>query len=390
MWCWLACRVLLRIVYLLTCRLLGLAVLVFRGDRAKDAELLVLRHENAGLRRHAGRIRYEPADRVWFAALARPPPRSRGTEISPVPPATLLAWHRKLAASQYDTSRRRKPGRPPTIPSIARLVVRLAKENPLWGYRRIHGELIKPGVTVAPSTVWEILRAAGIDPAPRRSGPTWRQFLTAQAAGIVAVDFLHVDTVLLRRLYVLVFIEHGSRGMHLGGVTANPTGEWTVQQARNLALSLGEQFADIKFLLRDRGSNFTASFDAVFQATGTRILRTAVQAPRMNAICERLIGTLRREVLDRTLILGEAHLRAILTEYQTHYNTARPHQGIAQHVPGADRDTHRATVTDLGTARIHRRPVLGGLINEYTRAALPIDNPQVTGPNRISERHRID
>jgi putative transposase len=237
--------VLLKIAYLLTCRVLGLAVLVFRGDLAKDAELLVLRHENAVLRRHPGRVRYEPADRVWLAALARLLPRRRWSEIFPVTPATLLAWHRKLAGSNYDTSRRRRPGRPPTAPSIARLVVRLARENPLWGHRRIHGELTKLGVTVAPSTVWEILHAAGIDPAPRRSGPTWRQFLHAQAAGIVAVDFLHADTVLLRRLYVLVFIEHGSRRMHLGGVTANPTGEWTVQQARNLALTLGERFADM-------------------------------------------------------------------------------------------------------------------------------------------------
>jgi putative transposase len=157
--------------------------------------------------------------------------------------------------------------------------------------------------------------------------------------------------------------------MHLGGVTAKPTGEWTVQQARNLALSLDQQFEDIRFLIRDRGPNFTASFDAVFQAAGTRILVGAIQALRMNAICERLAGTLRREVLDRTLIHGEAHLRAVLTEYQTHYNTARPHQGIAQHVPDADRDTPRATVTDLDTARIYRRPVLGGLINEYTHAA---------------------
>ena len=147
----------------------------------------------------------------------------------------------------------------------------------------------------------------GINPASRRSGPGWRQFLHDQAAGIVAVDFLHLDTVLLRRLYVLLFIEHGTRRMHLGGVTANPIGEWTVQQARNLALSLGERFEDIKFLIRDRGSNFTASFDAVFQAAGTRILRTTVQAPRMNAICERLVGTLRGEFLDRVLIPGEAH-----------------------------------------------------------------------------------
>ena len=197
-------------------------------------------------------------------------------------------------------------------------------------------------MTVAPSTVWEILHAAGIDPAPRRSGPSWRQFLHAQAAGIVAVDFLHVDTVLLRRLYVLVFIEHGTRRMHLGGVTANPTGEWTVQQARNLALSLGERFEDMRFLIRDRGSNFTPSFDAVFQAVGTRILRTAVQAPRMNAICERLVGTLRREILDRVLILGEAHLRSVLAEYQAHYNMARPHQGFAQRIPVGEHDARRA------------------------------------------------
>ena len=244
----------------------------------------MLRHENAVLRRHAGRVRYEPADRVWLAVLARLLPRRRWTGVFPVTPATLLAWHRKLAGSKYDTSKRRKPGRPPTVPGIAGLVVRLAKENPLWGHRRIHGELTKLGVTLAPSTVWEILRAAGIDPAPRRSGPTWRQFLHAQAAGILAVDFLHVDTVLLKRVYVLVFIEHGTRRMHLGGVTTHPTGDWTVQQARNLALTLGERFESVRFLIRDRGANFTASFDAVFQATGTRILRTAVRAPRMKPL----------------------------------------------------------------------------------------------------------
>src|SRR5271165_756442 len=224
---------------------------------AKDAELLMLRHENAVLRRQVGRLRYEPAHRVWFAALARLIPRGRWTDILPLTPATLLTCHRKLAASRYDTSNRRKPGRPPTVPSVARLVVRLAKENPLWGYRRIHGELTKLGLAVGPSTVWEILHAAGIDPAPRRSGPTWRQFLHTQAAGIVAVDFLHADPVLMKRLYVLVFIEHGTRRMHLGGVTANPTGDWTVQQACNLATSLSERSGDIKFLLRGRGSNFT-------------------------------------------------------------------------------------------------------------------------------------
>jgi transposase len=234
-------------------------------------------------------------------------PAGAGAKSSPVTPATLLAWHRKLAGRKYDTSGQPKPGRPPTAPGIARLVVQLAKENPLWGHRRIHGELTKLGIAVAPSTVWEILHAAGIDPAPRRTGPTWRQFPAAQAGGILAADFPHADTVLLRRLHVLVFIEPGTRRMHPGGVTEHPTGEWTVQQARNLAMSLGEGFEDIKFLLRDHGPNFTPSFDAVFQAAGTRILRTAVQAPRRNATRERLVGTLRRELLDLALILGERH-----------------------------------------------------------------------------------
>jgi putative transposase len=210
-------RVILSLFYLVIRSVLGLLVVLFRRDLSKDAELLVLRHENAVLSRHVGRVRYEPADRAWLAALARLIPRKRWAEVFPVTPATLLVWHRKLAARKYDTSKRRKPGRPATVRSIARLAVRLAKENPLWGYRRIHGELTKLGLAVAPSTVWEILHAAGVDPAPRRSGPTWRQFLRAQAAGILAVDSLHVDTVLLKRLYVLVFIEHGTRRMHLGG-----------------------------------------------------------------------------------------------------------------------------------------------------------------------------
>jgi putative transposase len=180
---------LLKIVCLLMRWLFGLAVLVSRGDRAKNAELLVLRHENAVLRRNASRVQYEPADRVWFAALTRFIPRRRWAEVFPVTPATLLAWHRRLAARKYDTSKRRRPGRPATVRSIAGLAVRLAQENPLWGYRRIHGELTKLGMAIAPSTIYEILRAAGTDPTPRRSGPTWRQLLHAQAAGILAVDF---------------------------------------------------------------------------------------------------------------------------------------------------------------------------------------------------------
>ena len=218
---------LLKIVYLLTCRVLGVAALSFRGDPAKAASC----------RRSGTRTRCCAAT---LAGCGTSRPTGRGSprwhvsspaaadQIFTVTPATLLAWHRKLAAAKYDTSNWRKPGRPPTARSIARLVIRLAMENPLWGYRRIHGELTKLGLAVTPSTVWQILQAADIDPASRRSGPTWRQFLHAQAAGIIAVDFLHMDTVLLTRLYVLVFIEHGTRRMHLGGVTAHPTGDWTV------------------------------------------------------------------------------------------------------------------------------------------------------------------
>jgi putative transposase len=225
------------------------------------------------LRRQVKRTRYEPADRVWFAALAQLiPPRALGRGLSRdasdaaglAPQAGCEKVRREQTARAWPPAS--NPQHRPPCRSPGELVVRLAKENPLWGYRRIHGELTKLGVTIAPSTVYEILRGAGIGPAPRRAGPAWQQFLHAQAAGIVAVDFLHVDTVLLKRMYVLVFIEHGTRRMHLGGVTANPTGEWTVQQARNLALTLGERFENFRFLIRDRRSNFTQSFDAVFQA----------------------------------------------------------------------------------------------------------------------------
>jgi putative transposase len=192
-----------------------------------------------------------------------------------------------------------------------------------------------------------------------------------QAAGILAVGFLHVYAVLLKRIYVLVFIEHGTRRMHLGCVTSQPTGDWTVQQARNLALSLGERFGDIRLLIRDRGSNFTDAFDAVFQAVGTRIVRTAVQPPRMNAICERLVGTLRRELLDRVLILGEGHLRAVLAQYQVHYNTARPHQGIAQRVPDGRHDDGHLNVADLDRER--------GSQNVGTPAAISRDSSHLGG-----------
>ena len=239
----------------------------------------------------------------------------------------------------------------------------------LPGTPRIAGELLKLGHRIAPSTVWEILTAAGIDLAPRRGGPSWKQFLTAQARTVIAADFFHVDTVLLRRIYVLVFIEHGTRRIHVAGITANPDCAWTEQQARNLAMVIGERLEEMRFLIRDRGGQFTAAFDAVFEDCGLQILKSPPQAPRANAICERLIGTLRREVFDHLLILNEAHLRAVLNEYAAHYNSGRPHQGIAQRCPENDPDQTTARVIDMDVARIRRKPVLGGLTSEYQVAA---------------------
>ena len=262
-----------------------------RREVCKDAELLVLRHENAVLRRQVSRVRHQPGDRLWLAALSRLIPRHRWGEVFAVTPATLLAWHRRLVARKWDYASRRRPGRPSTAAAIRELVIRMATENPAWGHRRVQGELIKLGHRIAASTVWQILHDAGIDPAPRRTGPTWKQFLTAQARGILAADFVHVDTVLLRRIYTLIVIEHGTRRAHLAGVTANPDGAWTTQAARNFLMDLGQLTASVKFLIRDRAGQFTDSFDAVFTAERIRILASPPQAPRANAVCEPMIGT---------------------------------------------------------------------------------------------------
>ena len=222
--------------YLLArCLLDGLMVLA-RREASKDAELLVLRHENAILRRQISRVRYQQADRLWLAALSRLIPRHRWGEVFAVTPGTLLAWHRRLVTRKWDYTSRRRPGRPSTAAAIRKLVIRIATDNPAWGHRRVQGELVKLGHPIAASTVWQILHAAGIGPAPRRTGPTWKQFLTAQACGILAADFVHVDTVLLRRIYALIVIEHATRRVHLAGITASPDAAWTTQAARNVLM----------------------------------------------------------------------------------------------------------------------------------------------------------
>jgi transposase InsO family protein len=256
------------------------------------------------------------------------------------------------------------PGRPPTRPTIRALILRLATENPTWGYRRIAGEIAGLGRKVAPATVWAILKKAGFDPAPQRGDLTWAQFLKAQASGILACDFFSVETITLARLYCFAVVEHATRRVHVLGVTANPTTGWVAQQARNLMLNLGDRAEDFQFLIRDRDSKFTALFDEVFKAEGIGVVLTAPQAPRMNAIMERWVGSVRRELLDRILIINPCHLRKVLAEYETHFNTHRPHRALNQASP-------LRALPDPADADIEviRRNRLGGLLHEYAQVA---------------------
>jgi putative transposase len=296
---------------------------------------------------------------VLLSALARALGRDRWA-IFVVKPDTLVRWHRRVVA-KYWTYPHRPPGRPSTVAETRQTIIRLASENPTWGYRRIHGELARLGITIAASTVWAILKQARIDPAPGRALESWTTFLRSQAAGIVACDFFTVDTVLLRRYYVLFFIELDSRRVHLAGITANPTGAWTTQQARNLFLRPGRP---VRFLIRDRASQFVASFDEIFRTEGATIIRTPPYTPVANAYAERWVGTVRRELLDRTIVLGAGHLRNQLHDYVEHYNRHRPHRGLGQQAPD------RGDVVEFRPGQpIRQHTTCNGLINEYRQAA---------------------
>jgi transposase InsO family protein len=360
--------VLVSFVYVFACRLLELIVLLRRRDRSKELEILVLRHELAILRRQVARPKLTPRDRLLLATLSRVLPR-RSWPVFFVTPETLLRWHRRLVARRW-TYPHRRPGRPPLASDVRELILRLARENGSWGYVRIVGELRKLGIDVSATLVRNVLKAAGLPPAPQRDRLDWRSFLRQHAAATLACDFLTVETVLLRRLYVLVFICLGSRRIEYVACTSSPESGWMLQQARNLLIDLDDRGRQPRFLIHDRDAKFSRAFDPIFQGEGIRVIRTPVRAPNANAHVERWVGSVRRECLDRLLIFSRRQLEHVLRAYMRHYNTQRPHRALDLRPPDRPIQTS-PTVPSRGSATtaIRRRDLLGGLIHEYEAVA---------------------
>ena len=346
-------------LYFLVRRLLGTGA---RRPDERDIELLVLRHQVKVLQRQVKRPRLNRFDRLLLAAASTRLPRRSWSSFT-VRPETLLRWHRELVRKKWTVRKTGQPGRPPIEPDVRDLIVRLGRENPRWGYQRIRGELLKLGVRVSATTVRTILLRGGLDPAPRRAGPTWTEFLRSQAAGIFATDFFTVETITLKTLYVLFFIELATRRVHLAGVTEHPDSAWVTQQARNLAIE--ERLSGVRFLIRDRDTKFTGPFDAVLRAEGVRVIQTPIRAPRANAFAERFVGTVRSECTDHVLIYGPRHLERVLQTYVTHYVDERPHRGLNLAVPAG----HQTAQVSGEAPRVERKDVLGGVIHEYRRAA---------------------
>jgi transposase InsO family protein len=353
------------LLYVMCGRLMALVLLCFRSSECNELEIVVLRHEIAVLRRQVSRPALRPADRAFLAAASRLLPRAHW-EVFFVTPGTLLAWHRRLVARRW-TYPGRRPGRPRVIHEVRELVLRLARENPRWGYQRITGELIGLGVQLSQTSVRRILTGAGLGPAGRRGGASWREFIRSQAQSMVACDFFTVDTIALRRIYVLFFIELSTRRAHLAGMTENPDGAWTAQQARNLLFSVPVRDRPLEFLIRDNDGKFTRTFDAVFNTEGIRVIRTPVRAPKANAVAERFVGTVRRECLDWLLITNRRHLQHVLREFVDHYNGHRPHRALELAPPEPRQPP--PTRTSQPAATTHRHDRLGGLIHEYSVAA---------------------
>jgi len=350
------------ILYLLVRCLLRLLGFDGGEKRASELEVLVLRHQLSILRRQIKRPTFRLADRSLMAGLSRSLPRERWRSFL-VRPETLLRWHRRLVAKKW-TRPHRPPGRPTIDPEVRALVLRLARENPRWGYQRIRGELMGLGVRISASSIATLLRRASLRPAPRR-GPTWSEFLREQAHGIVACDFFTVETIRLKTLYVLFFIELSTRRVHVTSPTAHPDSVWVTQQARNLWID-GDERPRPKVLIHDRDAKFSGPFDEVLRTEDVEVIRTPYRAPNANAVAERWVGTVRRECLDWKLILGRRHLERTLTIYLAHYNRHRAHRGLDLAPPeGAIREG--PLVEPAGHVR--KTDILGGLIHEYERAA---------------------
>jgi transposase InsO family protein len=354
-------------LYVVVCRLFEFVVLVGRGDRAKEIEILVLRHELSILRRQVGRPRFETHDRLLLAALSRMLPRRSWMAFS-VRPETLLAWHRRLVAGRW-TYPHRRPGRPPISRDVRELVLRLARENASWGYLRITGELRKLGIAISASSVRNILFKAGLSPAPRRDAQLWRSFLRAHGESILACDFFTVDTVWLHRHYVLAVISISSRRIEYLAITSKPDTAWMLQQACNLLMKLDDRNRPVRFLIHDRDTKFPRAFDALLASGNITTIRTPVRAPNANAHIERWVGTVRRECLDRLLIVGRRQLERVLGIYVRHYNRQRPHRALDLKPPDSMKSPPLATVPTPHALQVTRRDLLGGLIHEYELVA---------------------
>jgi putative transposase len=355
----------LSFLYLGLRRVFEFLVLLGSSDDRKELEILVLRHELSVLRRQAKPARYRTTDRALLAALSRALPRECWSAFA-VTPQTLLRWHRAMVKRHW-TYARRGPGRPSLDAEIVALILRLARENPRWGHRRIVGELKKLGLPTSETSVRNLLRHHGVPPAPRRSRLSWRAFLRQQAASLIACDFFTVETATLRRIYVLFFIELASRRVHLAGCTTNPDGMWVVQQARNLTIDLAEREWPVRLVLHDRDSKLSGAFDEVFRSEGTRVVRTPIRAPNANAYAERWVRTVRSECLDWLLIFSRRQLERVLRTYVEHYNRQRPHRALDLGAPDPIGEVVRLPPGGLRTVR--RRDRLGGLVHEYELAA---------------------
>ncbi|AHH98741.1 integrase core domain-containing protein [Kutzneria albida] len=360
---------LVRFAYLAAAHAFAALRLFRMTDREKDIEILALRHQLTVLQRQLGDQR--PEDRALLAALVMPLTRATLRRLRLlVSPDTVLRWHRELVKRRHArASKRRRPGRPRTLASIRRLVLRLATENPSWGYRRIHGELALLGIAIAASTVWEILKTEGIEPAPHRATITWAAFLRSQAGAILAMDFIETITLSGVRQYILAAMHHAGRRVRILGATAHPTHAWVTQAIRNLLMDLEDagSLARARFLIRDRDANYPELIDEILSAAGITTMLTGARIPRMNAITERWVTTLRTELLDRTLIWNETHLRHALREYERHYNQHRTHRSLAAAAP-LPAGPQPLEPDQIERLTVRRLDCLGGVIHEYRHA----------------------